>query len=260
MVIDGGKMQESSTQEPEQAQAEAQVEAQAEPQEQVEAPQELPQQEAQETTTPAPQEQTETPQETQEVPQTINETEEEDEDLELPTYSQFQNSQQPPVDINQLPVDAEGNVDPNVFAQAIYQQAVTAANAQAQQTVAEQLREQKLWSQAEKSYPELANNKDLKAMVHNARLGEMAASLGEKNPTPKQVADRLFKQINTAKASGVEQATNNVKVQQAATLESASTTAPSQDPGIAEAAISGDENARRQYLVGLIDSGQINLN
>lgn len=250
MVIDGGKMQESSTQEPEVVQEPAQ---EAELQEQpTEAPQE---------TTEAP----EAPQDAQEAPveqapeQTNQEVEEEEEDLELPTLNQFQNSQQPPVDINQLPVDAEGNVDPNAFANAIYQQAVTAANAQAQQTVAEQLREQKLWQQAEKSYPQLAENKDLKAMVHNARLGEMAASLGEKNPTPKQIADRLFKQINTAKASGVEQATNNVRVQQSATLESASNTAPAQDPSVVQAAMSGDDNARRQYLVDMIDSGHIKL-
>lgn len=207
-----------------------------------------------ETPTEAPTE-AQAPEQTNEVQET-----EEEEDVELPTYNQFQTTQQqPPVDINQLPVDAEGNVDPNAFAQAIYQQAVTAANAQAQQTVAEQLREQRLWQQAEKSYPELATNKDLKAMVHNARLGEMASTLGEKNPTPKQIADRLFKQINTAKASGVEQATNNVRVQQSATLESASTTAPAQDPGIAQAAMAGDAEARREYLVSLIDKGEIQL-
>lgn len=219
-----------------------------------EAPQE------QQVETPAPEQTEEVAPE--QVPEQTNEVQEtEEEELELPTYNQFQNTQQqqPIVDVNNLPVDQEGNVDPNAFAQAIYQQAVSAANAQAQQTVAEQLREQRLWQQAEKAYPDLATNKDLKSMVHNARLGEMATSLGEKNPSPKQVADRLFKQINTAKASGVEQATNNVRVQQSATLESASNTAPKHDPSIAEAAMSGDADARRQYLTSLIDSGDIRI-
>jgi len=195
---------------------------------------------------------------TVEAPQ-VEQVIEDDEIEDLPTYPQYQQQQQSPIDISQLPMDAEGNVDPNAFANAIYQNAVQQANAQAQQTVQEQLREQKLWQQAEKAYPEIATDKELKGMVHNARLGEMAASLGEKNPTPKQVADRIFKKINTAKASGVEQATNNVRVQNSATLESSSTTGSGDNERIQTAAMSGDENARRQYLRSLMDSGEIRL-
>ena len=164
-----------------------------------------------------------------------------------------------PVDVNSLPTNPDGTIDPEVFANAVYSQALQAANAQAQQTVQEQLQEQKLWQQAEKSYPELAENKELRNMVHNTRLGEMAASLGEKNPTPKQVADKLFKQINSAKASGVEQATNNVRVQESATLESASNVKPDNRDQVYGAALSGDDNARQEYIKNLIDSGQIVL-
>jgi len=196
-------------------------------------------------------EQVETPQ----VEQVI----EDDEIEELPSYPQYQQQQQSPIDISQLPMDAEGNVDPNAFANAIYQNAVQQANVQAQRTVNEQLREQKLWQQAEKAYPEIATDKELRGMVNNARLGEMAASLGEKNPTPKQVADRIFKKINTAKASGVEQATNNVRVQNSATLESSSTTGSGDTQRIQQAAFSGDQDARRQYLRTLMDSGEIKL-
>lgn len=178
---------------------------------------------------------------------------------DLPTYPQYQQQQQSPIDLSTLPVDAQGNVDPNDFATAIYQNAVQQANAQAQRTVQEQLREQKLWQQAEKAYPEIATDKELRGMVNNARLGEMAASLGEKNPTPKQVADRIFKKINTAKASGVEQATNNVRVQNSATLESSSTVSKNDTQDMQQAAMSGDENARRQYLRSLMDSGEIKL-
>jgi len=184
---------------------------------------------------------------------------EDDEIEELPSYPQYQQQQQSPIDISQLPMDAEGNVDPNAFANAIYQNAVQQANVQAQKTVNEQLREQKLWQQAEKAYPEIATDKELRGMVNNARLGEMAASLGEKNPTPKQVADRIFKKINTAKASGVEQATNNVRVQNSATLESSSTTGTGDNERIQAAAMSGDADARRQYLRSLMDSGEIKI-
>lgn len=197
-----------------------------------------------------------------EVPQVeadIAQVEEDDIIDDLPSYPQYQQQQQSPIDLSTLPVDAQGNVDPNDFATAIYQNAVQQANVQAQRTVQEQLREQKLWQQAEKAYPEIATDKELRGMVNNARLGEMAASLGEKNPSPKQVADRIFKKINTAKASGVEQATNNVRVQNSATLESSSTVSTNDNQNLHQAALSGDETARRQYLRSLMDSGEIKL-
>lgn len=232
---------------------------------------EQPQVEAQEQVTPDVSQEQEPTQEvvpeqqTEQVAEPVAEAEqapvEEVDDLidDLPTYPQYQQQQQSPIDLSTLPVDAQGNVDPNDFATAIYQNAVQQANAQAQRTVQEQLREQKLWQQAEKAYPEIATDKELRGMVNNARLGEMAASLGEKNPTPKQVADRIFKKINTAKASGVEQATNNVRVQSSATLESSSTVSKNDTHDLQQAAMSGDENARRQYLRSLMDSGDIKL-
>lgn len=232
------------------------------------APQEQPVEVPQEVEQPALQEEQAEP--TQEFEQSV-ETEqvvetpqveqviEDDEVEDLPSYPQYQQQQQTPIDISQLPMDAEGNVDPNAFANAIYQNAVQQANVQAQRTVNEQLREQKLWQQAEKAYPEIATDKELRGMVNNARLGEMAASLGEKNPSPKQVADRIFKKINTARASGVEQATNNVRVQNSATLESSSTTGSGDTQRIQQAAFSGDQDARRQYLRNLMDSGEIKL-
>lgn len=229
----------------------------------VEIPQEVEQpalQEEQVETTQEVEQPVEQEQVTEQVEQPQVEQVIEDEEVEdLPSYPQYQQQQQTPIDISQLPMDAEGNVDPNAFANAIYQNAVQQANVQAQRTVNEQLREQKLWQQAEKAYPEIATDKELRGMVNNARLGEMAASLGEKNPTPKQVADRIFKKINTARASGVEQATNNVRVQNSATLESSSTTGSGDTQRIQQAAFSGDQDARRQYLRTLMDSGEIKL-
>jgi len=183
----------------------------------------------------------------------------EDYDYTPPQIPQYQ---QPPVDINQLPMDAEGNIDPNAFAQAIYQQAQTAAVAQARQEVADQLREQKLWEQAEKAHPELRDDRAMREMVKNARLGEMAASLGQKNPTPKQIADKLFQRVNSAKQQGVTQAQENVRIQESATLETASNVAKTDGvESIRQAMQSGDarvrEDANRQYLRHLIDSGDI---
>lgn len=194
------------------------------------------------------------PEPTQEV-----EEYEEDFDYAAPQVPQYQQS---PVDINQLPMDAEGNIDPNAFAQAIYQQAQNAAVAQARQEVAEQLREQKLWEQAEKAHPELREDRAIREMVKNARLGEMAASLGQKNPTPKQIADKLFSRVNSAKQQGVTQAQENVRIQESATLETASNVAKTDKVETIRSAMqSGDarvrEDANRAYLRHLIDSGDI---
>lgn len=186
---------------------------------------------------------------------------EDDYDYTAPRVPQYQ---QPPVDINQLPMDAEGNIDPNAFAQAIYMQAQNAAVAQARQEVAEQLKEQKLWEQAEKAYPELREDRSIREMVKNARLGEMASSLGEKNPTPKQIADKLFQRVNSAKQQGVTQAQQNVRIQESATLETASNVAKTDGVETIRSAMqSGDpkvrEDANRAYLRHLIDSGDITI-
>lgn len=194
-----------------------------------------------------------TPEATEEV--------EEDFDYRAPQIPQYQ---APQVDINQLPMDADGNIDPNAFAQAIYQQANQSAIAQARQEVAEQLREQKLWEQAEKAYPDLKEDRTMRDIVKNARLGEMASSLGEKNPTPKQIADKLFSRTAAAKQQGVSQAQENVRIQNSATLETASNVGKTDGvESIQTAMNSGDprvrEDANRQYLRHLIDSGDISI-
>lgn len=229
--------QEQVPQEPVQEQVQD-VEQVPETPEPVEAPEPV----VQETTAPEP--------EVEEV---------EDYDYTAPQVPQYQ---QPPVDINQLPMDAEGNIDPNAFAQAIYMQAQQAAVAQARQEVAEQLKEQKLWEQAEKAHPELREDRAMREMVKNARLGQMAASLGQKNPTPKQIADQLFSRVNSAKQQGVTQAQENVRIQESATLETASNVAKTDGvESIRSAMQSGDpkvrEDANRAYLRHLIDSGDI---
>lgn len=222
-------------------------------------------QEAEPVQDAAPQEVTDQPQAEAVAPEpVVDETSveevEEDYDYRAPQVPQYQ----APVDINQLPMDAEGNIDPNAFAQAVYQQAQTAAIAQARQEVADQLREQKLWEQAEKAYPQLKEDRTMRDVVKNARLGEMASSLGEKNPTPKQIADKLFQRVNNAKQQGVAQAQENVRIQESATLETASNTQKTDGvENIRTAMNSSDtrvrEDANRAYLRHLIDSGDINI-
>lgn len=251
---------------------EEQVQPEQPTQEVLEAPQEQPQQEDVQTPqenveTPAPEQPTEPT--VQEVQEQSAEVEEDDYDVDISPMSAPQTEVQP-IDWNTLPRDPNNPdyVDPNAFAQVLHnqqQQAVAAASAQARAEVTEQLREQKLWQQAEKAYPELASNRDMRDMVKNARLGEMASSLGKKNPTPKQTADKLFKQVQEARKQGVEQAQNNVRVQQSATLETASTTAPnnsSQDLGAALQSARNEQErseASRAILRQMMDEGTIRI-
>jgi hypothetical protein len=158
---------------------------------------------------------------------TVDETEE-DEDFEYPNpvLPEFQ-----PIDFSQLPVGEDNLIDPNALAGTINQSIAAAeerATLRAQQAYAEQRAEEKAWQKAYEKYPELKNNKELRDLVHNARLGRVADMLSKtqdassvKLPTPSQIADSLFKHIGNAKVEGMKQATENTKVQSSAYVETA---------------------------------------
>lgn len=187
------------------------------------------------TPTDAPQQEVEvpetpvvTPSESTPAPETTSEVEIEDE-FEYPSY---QIPQAQPLDFNNMPANEDGTIDPNMLAAAINQQNMLAeerAFQRAQQAFAEQQAETRGWDKAYEKYPELKSNKELRDLVHNARLGEVANMLSKtqdpqsvKLPTPGQMADRLFKHISTAKADGMKQANENTVIQQSAHLETAS--------------------------------------
>ena len=196
-------------------------------------------------------------------------TETADDTIELDTMPNFgQTAELPPFDWTQLPQDDEGNIDPNTFAAAINQQitqATEVARQQARMEAQEQIKEQKLWEQAENAYPELKQDKELRDMVKNARWGEWVATNGAKNPSPKAIADKIFNKIGQARKMGVEQAQNNVRVQESAVLETASNTAsatPAQDLQTRVATATTREqkdSATSELLKTLIDSGDIKI-
>jgi len=184
----------------------------------------------------------------------------------LPNYGQTPELQ--PFDWSNLPQDVEGNIDPNAFAAAINQQitqATEVARQQARMEAQEQIKEQKLWEQAENSYPELKQDKELRDMVKNARWGEWVATNGAKNPSPKAIADKIFNKIGKAKQMGVEQAQNNVRIQESAVLETASNTAtatPQSELRTRVASANSREQkdtATTELLKTLIDSGDIKI-
>lgn len=184
----------------------------------------------------------------------------------LPNYGQAPELQ--PFDWSNLPQDVEGNIDPNAFAAAINQQitqATEVARQQARMEAQEQIKEQKLWEQAETSYPELKQDKELRDMVKNARWGEWVATNGQKNPSPKAIADKIFNKIGQAKKMGVEQAQNNVRIQESAVLETASNTATATPQAELRTRVASansreqKDTATTELLKTLIDSGDIKI-
>ena len=184
----------------------------------------------------------------------------------LPNYGQAPELQ--PFDWSNLPQDVEGNIDPNAFAAAINQQitqATEVARQQARMEAQEQIKEQKLWEQAETSYPELKQDKELRDMVKNARWGEWVATNGQKNPSPKAIADKIFNKIGQARKMGVEQAQNNVRIQESAVLETASNTATATPQAELRTRVASansreqKDTATTELLKTLIDSGDIKI-
>lgn len=184
----------------------------------------------------------------------------------LPSYGQAPELQ--PFDWSNLPQDVDGNIDPNAFATAINQQisqATVLARQEARIEAQEQIKEQKLWEQAENTYPELKQDKELRDMVKNARWGEWVSTNGQKNPSPKQIADKIFNKIGQAKKMGVEQAQNNVRIQESAVLETASNTATATPQSELRTRVASANSSRQrdtattELLKNLIESGDIKI-
>lgn len=172
----------------------------------------------------AEQPQVEQPEQAAETP--VAEVEEEDD-------YQYQPVQElPQIDFNNLTAGEDGLIDPNELAGAINQQmqsAVEAAKQAARNEYLEQRAEEKQWEKAYSKYPELKTNKELRDLVHRARLGEVTDLLSRsqdpstvKLPTPGAIADRFFSHIGTAKAEGMKQATQNTVIQASAHVETSS--------------------------------------
>lgn len=172
--------------------------------------------------------------------QVVAEAEEEPiEDDDDGAYNPFDIGYQPPsiemptFDLSQLPVDADGNADVNALAQLINQnnsQVAAATQAALQQSNAyaveleEKRREEHLWQKATEKYPEL-KDKEYAKEVQAYRFGMFANDITSgaadaRIMTPAQAAKALSKRVSVAKAEGVKQGTENVRVQESAYIES----------------------------------------
>ena len=83
--------------------------------------------------------------------------------------------------------------------------------------------EKRGWERTFAKYPQVRDNKELRDQIHKMRLGEVAVT--GKPVSPMKIADRFFSHISAARNDGVKQATQTIKVQETAHLETAANTA-----------------------------------
>lgn len=152
---------------------------------------------------------------------TVPDSEDEPDDGDETPYQPKQFQPQP-IDFSQLPTDEAGNVDPNAFAQVLAQrdqQLLAAANQQMQEQFVQMRQEERLWGKAEKAYPEISTNKELRQLVQQTRYGIIASG---KNASPLEAAKQIFKHTQAARQAGQTQAKESVRIQQSAGLETSS--------------------------------------
>lgn len=214
--------------------------------------------------------------ETESTPaQVVEEVEEPEADEDEGAYNpltdvyQAPQLQVPQIDLSQIPVDEEGNADVNELAKVIQSQVAAATQAAVQQSTAlvneleEKRREELLWQKATDKYPELKDKQYAKE-VQAYRFGMFAneVSSGNENVrmmSPAQAAAAFNKRFSAAKADGVKQVTENVRVQESAYIEptsGASSNAKSSNDQLISAMRSPDrsqaEAASNAYLKKLL--------
>lgn len=193
-------------------------------------------------------------------PEPVQEVEEEEEIPEVPETPQFQPQQ---IDFSKLPTDAEGNVDPQAFAQALVDMqnnVLAQAQAAARAEFAQARAEDTLLKQAEKKFPEIAKNPELRQLVQSTRYGLIATG---KNATPAMAAAQIFKHIQRATQETQANTKQSVTVQRSAQLETSSvrSASTSSTKNLAQVARSGGreeaEAARLALLEKWIEDGVI---
>lgn len=181
--------------------------------------------EAQETEAPESEQVSEQTNDEQDVTPEAPVVEEEEEDVS-PFQNLPQTQQVSPLSQEDLQINPEtGEVDVNALLGAfntrlneVQQSTVTQSNNMAQ------LRDQykSEWEKAEKKYPELKENRQLKEWVY-ARHADALEREG-KYLSPTKAADQLFGITKQAQQKGMETANANVEVQKSARLESSNST------------------------------------
>jgi hypothetical protein len=194
-------------------------------------------------------------------------------ELEIPDFMlEMQNQNVPDVpqfDVTQLPTDEQGNVRPEAFNQAIngaIQAAIAAAVGQSTaQTQITQL-ETREWNSALTQFPQLKDPK-VRGMVKAIRNQSVMDSGGKGYLSPTKAAEQLFGALGQAKQEGIKSAQTQTRIQKSATLESATSSTPTEGSRKAElrqrmSSSNPEEarSARREMIKEMIRDGQIQVN
>lgn len=168
----------------------------------------------------------------------------------LPEYDITQYLQQPQTP--EFNTDDTGYIDPKEF----YNQVMRDAEARMEQKLRFQESERKLWASIENKYPEVKEDSDLREILNNQRIADVAS--GGKGDLNK-IAERLFGKLQTYQAKGKAQAQVSEKIQKSAALESstANTADTSKDNDLMQRMRGGDQQARDQLIADWLSSGKI---
>ena len=157
--------------------------------------------------------------------------------------SQFLSPTQP-----QLQPDEEGYIDPNKFYQTVMQDV--------ERKLEFQRAEERNWQKIEKQYPEIVEDKELRDLVHAARLNDVTrGGKGDLDAAAKQV----FGKLQAYKSQGKAQAQISETVQKSATLQTQTAKpAPStSDSDLIDRMSRGDKVASETLISKWLEEGKL---
>lgn len=148
--------------------------------------------------------------------------------------------------------DDTGYIDPKEF----YSQVMRDVENRMEQKLRFQEAEKKVWSSIEAKYPEVKEDSDLREILNNQRIADVAS--GGKGDLNK-IAERLFGKLQTYQAKGKAQAQVSEKIQKSAALESstANTADTNKDADLMSRMRGGDQQARDELIASWLSSGKI---
>lgn len=170
--------------------------------------------------------------------------------VEMPEYDITQYLQQ--TQTPEFNADESGYIDPKDF----YNRVMQDVEARVEQKIRFQESEKKLWASVEAKYPEIKEDSDLRDILNNQRIADVAS--GGKGDLNK-IADKLLGKIQSYQARGKAQAQVSEKIQKSAALESstANTTDTNKDADLMDRMSRGDQQARDQLIADWLASGKI---
>lgn len=152
-----------------------------------------------------------------EVYQEMKTAREELAELKKQVQSQAPTQESAPEPIPQNLIDPmTGEVDPVGYQNWVAQRAEQRAVEAARREFASQQAYMNAWQDAEKSYPELSADKELRGMVDAMIRGEFSQG---NVVTPKEAADKVFKRLKATEAESYKKAQASVETQKQSSLE-----------------------------------------